>query len=319
MYKHWLVYIILLTLTIACKSHKPVFIFPDVEETPSDILYVNDSVQKFHELESMIVTKAESETTYNNPITFYFKKHISKRALNEIEFKEWRQNIYLEFTVDTNHELLDVTTNSSSNKLDTQITKSFKKLYKKLSKQQEFNSKHKYTIVLIQNIDQKAVIKCNPKAIGYIPPIFKSCTHIQSYKALNKCNYLYLTDHLYNHVDLSLINDVDIENNHQIYPKLIVDKQGKVVAAKVESENKRFLESYYKAIMDIPNASQAAKFNEINEYYGYNFPTSITNIILNNEQFKTYYNHLKVDAINAKKMMKHYIAQLKYNQQIQAK
>ncbi|MGY5351686.1 hypothetical protein ACXGQW_03835 [Wenyingzhuangia sp. IMCC45533] len=311
--KHCLTHIFIVAIFISCKTKQHVFVFPSETQNISSALYVNNDVDKFNKLENRIVRKAESETSYNNPITLHFKKHISKRDLEQVEFSEWRKNVYLEFTVDNNHELLDLHTNSKSKKLDSKLKKVFEDFNLKLVTHNKFNPLYRYTVVIIQNINNKAVIKCNSKAIGYIPPIFSDCGKTNSYKALNRCNYLYITEYLYNHVDISLVDEMDIENNHQIYPKLIIDKKGNIVAAKVESQNKQFLESYYQAIMSMPKATQPAMFNEINEYYGYNLPTSITNIINNNSDFKAYYDNVTVDYVNAKKMMKHYVQQLHYN------
>lgn len=162
----------------------------------------------------------------------------------------------------------------------------------------------------IQNINGNPTVKCSERAIGYVPPIFSACTNQKTYQNLNKCNYIYITDYLYNHVNLIYVHESDIDKNNQIYPQLIINKQGKVEAAKVESQNKKLLDSYYQAIKSIPKAKYPAKFNGVNEYYGYNFPTSIYNIIKNSNDFNTTTTDNSLDHVNMQRLVKNYIHHL---------
>ncbi len=316
MLKHCFTHLIILIIFTACKNNEQVIVFKNELQSDTATLYTNDSVQSFNRLKNRIIRKAESNSSLKNSMTLHFKKYISENIIKEVKFKDWRKNIYLEFTVDKNKHITYLSTNASNQRLDTQIKKAFKKLDAQLISLENFHTTSKYSIVIIQNINNKPVVKCNPKAIAYTPPIFSDCSKETTYAHLNKCNYLYLSDFLYNNVDLRLIEDIDIENNHQIYPKLIINKKGVVIAAKVESENKEFLESYYKAIKNIPRANKPAKFNGTNEYYGYNFPTSIINVIKNNNDFKQRYSHKVIDYVNAQKMMKHYVHYLRQHNPI---
>lgn len=310
MCKHSFTFLCILLIFSSCKSSRSIFSYKKVNSTAVNKLYTNDSIDKFNELQHKIIQKTESQTSFNNPITQHFKKFITKETLNEIRFKEWRQNIYIEFTVDKNRHVLYYKTNTSSKRLDLQIKIAFKSFEFELTKIQNFDPIYKYSIVIVQNINGTPTVKCNDRAIGYKPPVFANCTKIKDYHNLNKCNYLYITDYLYNHVDLSYTYEQDVDKNNQIHPKLIIDKEGKVAAAKVESENKQFLESYYKAIKSIPPAIHPAKFNNTVEYYGYNFPTSIINIIKNNNQFKEYTSNKITERVQSKNLMKNYIHHL---------
>ena len=309
MVKQYLISMLGLVIFVSCKSSHKTMVFRNSSSSGNSLLFVNDSVDKYNQLEKRMLQKAESEpTSLDNPITLHFSKYITQNTLKAVKFSEWKTKIYIQFTIDKNKNINSFSTNTSNKPLNLQLKDAFKRFELNLINIKELDPICKYNLVIIQNIDGKAVIKCNNKAIGYKPPIFSECVNEINYDGLNRCNYNYITNYLYNHVDLSLVESDDISKNHQVYPKLIIDQKGKVVAAKVESENKEFLESYYKAIKSLPAAEKPAKLNGENEYYGYNFPTSISNIINNNDNFNTYIpskdNENRVDS---KKEMKHYI------------
>lgn len=307
MIKNGLIILTILIVFTACKSKQKIVV-PKTE--PQEVLEIrqNDSIEIFNKYEAKILQKVEDISSYQNPITTHFKKHISRRALKAVEFKEWRKNIYIEFTLDKYKRLTSIASNTSSAKLENQLKKAFKKLSFEALQIENFDPKYKYTLVIIQDLSGIPVVKCGVKAIGYIPPIYQECSKENNYQSLNKCNYMYITNFLYDHVDLSYVSSLDIDNNHQILPKFIIDKSGEVVAAKVESQNKEFLESYYKAIMKLPKAIAPAKLNGTNDYYGYNFPTSIKNIIRNNNDFKKFYYQRRFEATDIKEIMKEFVA-----------
>ncbi|NIJ44345.1 hypothetical protein FHR24_000784 [Wenyingzhuangia heitensis] len=307
MQKYGLLAFFCLIVFTACKSNQQA----SVPQNKTEItlpFQQNDSIEHYKKVEANLIQKVEAISSYQNPITTHFKKHISRSALKAVEFKEWRKNIYVEFTLDKYKRLTSIVTNTSSLKLDKQLKKTFKKLSFESLKIQNFDPKYKYSLVVIQNLNGIPVVKSNTRAIGYIPPIYELCSDEVNYHNLNKCNYMYITNYLYNHIDLSFVSSLDIDNNHEILPKFIIDKTGKVAAAMVESQNKDLLESFYKAIMSLPKASLPAKLNGKNDYYGYNFPTSIKNIIRNNNDFKKFYYQRRFDKATVEELMKEFVA-----------
>lgn len=299
-------------LFLSCKSTTNTLASKTKKDTKAYYpLHANDSVAKFENLKEKIIFKTESQTSFNNPVTQHFKKFISKDALKEVNFQEWRKNIYVEFTVDRNKQILHYSTNTSSKKLDLQIRIAFKSFEFEMMQIQNFDPIYKYSLVVVQNINNTPVVKCNSKAIGYAPPVFSACSDQNTYEGLNHCNYMYITDYLYNNIDLSTVNEVNLDNNMQIYPRFIVDKHGKVVAAKIESKNKELVESYYKAIKNIPDAVKPAKLNDMDEFYGYNFPTSITNVIKSNHRYKKYASQKHLANTTHTQLMKRYVNDVK--------
>jgi len=150
----------------------------------------------------------------------------------------------VEFTVDEKSDINYFKTNTTNKILDTDLRKAFLEFEEQLSSYQKLDPIHKYNLVIIQKINNQPVIKCNKKAIAYIPPVFGNCGVLNNYGDLNQCNYVFISNFICNHADLSQINIINIKERHKVYPTLIIDHNGKVVAAKVESKNKLFLESY---------------------------------------------------------------------------
>lgn len=302
------------TCLLGCISEKKALQNLRQLNTYNGSLYVNDSIGKFYELEEKIINQAFSESTIDNPISQYFKKNISKRALSLIKFKNEKDNIFIEFTLDQNKKVNYIKTNSINKLVDLEIKQAFEKIKPLLLKNITLSPIYKYNLVIIQNTKENiAVIKCNKKAISYIPPIYGDCVNATNYNQLRRCNYVFITDFLYNNVDLTLIKDEDIDQENMIIPTIIIDNKGNVIAAKVESNNKVFLEAYYNTIKNIPQAKEPAKFNYINKFYGYKFPAKINEIIINNNGFKSFSKQPKNLRINSKKVMKNYIAYLKHN------
>lgn|GEM_PF-6187205 len=307
MLKYFFIFLLILFTSCSCKVHKTGV---GSVHTSDETWYTNKNSEQYNILQKKIITKSEALTSFDNKLTLHFKKFISSEALKEIEFKEWRQNIYIEFTVDKNKQILYYNTNTSSNTLDLQIKIAFKSYEFDLIRIQKFDPIYKYNIVVVQNINNKPVIKCNEKAIGYIPPVFKKCVGKKTYDNLNRCNYMYITDYLYNTVDLTSIRESEIDNKDEIYSKFIVDKEGVIISAKIESKNKYFLEAYHKALKSVPPAIKPAQFNNKDEYYGYNFPTSIFNIVSNNNDFKEFYSKNITIGINKDQLIKSYLHKL---------
>ncbi|MDO6737921.1 hypothetical protein [Wenyingzhuangia sp. 2_MG-2023] len=270
-------------------------------------VFTNDSIAKYYKYESLILKTNENFTSLSNNITAHFKKYITPKKLENIEFLDPKKNIYIEFTLNRNKEPINVMTNASDEKLDKKLKKTFAKLDFNNVTIVDFNPLCKYTLIVIQQQNKRPIVKCNVTAIGYAPPMYKKCEEEFNYYNLNACNYLFISEYLYNNVDLSLVTAQDIDDFHRIYPKFIVDKEGKVIAAKIESENKQLLESYYQTILDLPKADVPAKLNGENFYYGYNFPTSIVNLIRNNGGFNQFYRFKKHTGKPIKELMKDYI------------
>lgn len=297
---------LILSLFIACKSKKQIVATVEKEALP---LLTNDSIDKFIEIDKKIVNKVEGITSFSNPFTEHFRKNISSRALKKVQFKEWRSKIYIEFSITKRRQITYLNTNTASKKLDKQLKKAFKKLDFNLFKfPEEYDSRYKFTLVIIQeDFKGEPMIKCSEKVIGYIPPVFEICNKETSYQGLNNCNYIYITHYMYNKLNLALATTEDIENKHQILPKFIIDENGKVIAAKIESQNKKLLEDYFKNIKSLPKAESPAKINGEPYYFGYNFPTPIANIVRNNEGFKKYYTYQKDNGRSLLDNIKTYI------------
>lgn len=309
-------FIILAVLAISCKPIQNTVNTSNLKKK----LHCSDNVELYTRLQKKIINKVESQTSFDNKITEHFKKFITPRALEQVKFKEWRKNIYIEFTVDKNKQVVFYNTNTSSQALDLQIKIAFKSFEFDLMNIQQFDPIYKYSIVVVQNINNKPTVKCNDRAIGYAPPVFQKCTNQKTYDNLNRCNYEYITDYLYNHVDLSYATASDIDNRDGVYPKLIIDPDGKIVAAKVESKNKELLQSYYQAIKSIPTAIKPARLDNQNEYYGYNFPTSISNIISNNKRFKEHYSqNIQNSGAGKTALMKSFLNKLHEEKRMAAK
>ncbi|MDO3693593.1 hypothetical protein QVZ41_01860 [Wenyingzhuangia sp. chi5] len=299
---------ILLLLIVSCKSKKQVVntrIPLEQEKLP---LLTNDSIQKFIEYDQKIVNKVEDHTSFANPITDHFKKHISNSALKSVEFKEWRRKIYIEFSLNNRKQITYIDTNTSTKKLDKQLKKAFKKLNFNLFEFPEYDSRYKYTLVVIQeDFKGEPIIKCSEKLIGYTPPVFEICSGETTYQGVNNCNYLYISNYMYNKLDLTLITDKDIDYKHSILPKFIVDENGKVIAAKIESQNKELMENYYKTIKSLPKAETPAKINGEPYYFGYTFPSTIADLVRNNEGFRKYFLYEKDNGKTLSENIKNYI------------
>ncbi|GGF81532.1 hypothetical protein [Wenyingzhuangia marina] len=302
---------ILLLLIVSCKSKKQAVnnsIALEQEKLP---LLINDSIQKFIEYDQKIVDKIEDHTSFENPITNHFRKHISNNALKSVQFKEWRSKIYIEFSLNSRKEITYIDTNTSSKKLDKQLKKAFKKLNFNFFKFPEYDSRYKYTLVVIQeDFKGEPIIKCSENVIGYTPPVFEICSGETTYQGLNNCNYLYISNYMYNKLDLSLAKDIDIDYSHRVLPKFIIDKNGKVVAAKIESQNKELIENYYKVIKTLPKAESPAKINGEPYYFGYTFPSTITDLVRNNEGFRKYFLYEKDNGRTLPENIKNYIQRL---------
>ncbi|ANW95000.1 hypothetical protein AXE80_01250 [Wenyingzhuangia fucanilytica] len=299
---------VLLLLCIACKSKKHIVDTVPIKEHKIQPLLINDSIQKFIEIDKKIVDKVEGHTSYDNPFTKHFRKHISTRALKSVQFKEWRRKIYIEFSINEWKQITYIDTNTSSKKLDKQLKKAFKKLDFNLFEFPEYDSRYKYTLVVIQE-DYKGepIVKCSEKVIGYTPPVFEICKNETTYQGLNNCNYIYISNYMYNKIDLSLVTNDDIDYKHQVLPKFIIDKNGKVIAAKIESQNKELMEDYYKNLKTLPKAESPAKINGEPYYFGYTFPNTITNLVRNNEGFKKYFLYEKDNGKGLIENVKSYI------------
>ena len=298
---------ILLLLVVSCKSKKQIINNSTIKKQETLPLLVNDSVQKFIEYDQKIVNKVEDHTSFSNPITDHFRKHVSKSALKSVQFKEWRSKIYIEFSLNSRKEITYIDTNTSSKKLDKQLKKAFKKLNFNLFEFPEYDSRYKYTLVVIQESNNEPIIKCSEKIIGYTPPVFEICSGETTYQGLNNCNYLYISNYMYNKLDLTLATNKDIDYNHNILPKFIIDTNGKVIAAKIESQNKELLENYYKVIKTLPKAESPAKINGEPYYFGYTFPSTITDLIRNNEGFRKYFLYEKDSGRTLLENIKNYI------------
>lgn len=295
----------LLFISISCKSNKKIVQDSIEEELP---LLTNDSVFNFLEIDKKISRKVENKTSLSNPITEHFNKHISKSALKKVVFKEWRKKIYIEFSINKRKQITYIKTNTASKKLDKQLKKAFKKINFNLFDLPEYDPLYKFTLVVIQqNTIGEPIIKCSEKVIGYTPPVFEICSSEKNYHDLNNCNYIYITSYIYQHLDFSLATIKDIDFNHKIYPKFIINKKGKVVAAKIESQNKDLLEDYYKNIKSLPKAEKPAKIDGEPYYYGYNFPSSISNMVRNNEKFKKFFLYEKDNGQDIRQNVKKFI------------
>ena len=269
--------------------------------------YINDSVEKFYHYERKIINHAQSQCSFNNPITQHFREHISFKTLKSVHFQPWQTNIFVEFTVDKNSNVNYLSTNSTDKILDYEIKNAFLSFETKFLKNENLDSSRLYHLVVIQNIHNYAVVKCTKSTISYSPPIYGECDYYHNYNNLNHCNHNFITNYLCNHVDLGLITKEDIDQNHSIYPTLIIDNHGGVIAAKVESKNKAFLEAYYHTILNLPKAKYPAEFNYANEFYGYKFPEKITEIIARNADYQSYVMRTKHLHHNEKQCMKSYI------------
>jgi len=268
---------------------------------------VNDSAQQFIDLQLEMIHKAEGISNYLNPITKHFSKYISQKDLDKIEFKESKKNVYLEFTLDNQRNTTSISSNANTSALDKHLKKAFKKLNRDLLKIDQFNSRYKYTLIIIQNIENTAVIKCSHKPIGYIPPVYNHCSDNMNNKDLHDCNYTHITTYINNNIDLSSVTALDIDNDNIILPKFIIDKEGKVIAAKVEAENKELVEAYYRVLLALPKADSPAKLNGINYYYGYNFPTSVEKIILYSSSYRKFFYRKRFEMTTHKELMKEFI------------
>jgi len=268
---------------------------------------VNDSVQKFLDLQSEMIQQVEGISNYLNPITQHFSEYISKKDLEKIEFKESKKNIYLEFTLDDQKNITSIFTNATNSALDKHLKKGFKKLNRDLLKFDHFNSIYKYTLIIIKNIENTAVVKCSQKPISYTPPVYNHCSDKMNYKDLHDCNYTHITNFINNNIDLSTITASDIDNDNIILPKFIIDKEGKVIVAKVEAQNKELVEAYYRVLLTLPRADTPAKLNGVNYYYGYNFPTSVANIILHSSSYRKFFFRKRFEMTTHKALMKEFI------------
>lgn len=299
--------LLFILLCVSCKTKKQVTrtIIKEEDKLP---MLMNDSVAKFIEFDKKIADKVDGHTSLINPFTLHFRKHISSSALSKVQFKEWRRQIYIEFSINNRKEITYLDTNTSSKRLDKQLKKAFKKIDADLFEFPDYDPRYKYTLVVIQEAaNGKPMIKCSEKIIGYIPPVYELCKGETTYQGLNNCNYIYITNYMYNHVDLSLATNKDIDYQHNILPKFIIDKEGKVIAAKIESQNKDLIENYYKTIKTLPKAISPAKINGEPYYFGYTFPSTIANLIRNNEGFKKYFMYEKDNGKTLPENIKDYI------------
>ncbi|MGY6648795.1 hypothetical protein [Wenyingzhuangia sp. IMCC45574] len=309
--------IIIITLS-SCRSKRDIAFNSSFSNTPSEKIkdsvlnskfpiYTNDSVEKYNTYESIIINNTEESTTLNNRITHHFRKYITPSTLKKIKFGKETKDIHITFNLNRNKEPVNVETNANIKELDSELKKGFEELDFSYVEIIEFDSHYKYTLIVIQKIEKKAEVRCNIVAVGYTPPIYIKCTHEFNYDNLNYCNYQYLTEYIYNHMDLNLVRVEDIDFNHRMDIKFIVDYTGKVVAVKIESQNKKLLESCYNAVIRLPKAKVPAQMNGENYYYGYDFPTTINHIIRNNKLFKSYYHFKKRSGIKLDQMMKEYL------------
>lgn len=283
----------------------------NTKDTLSLPRFTNDSVAKFEKYEALILNTNKNLTSSNNAVSAHFRKHLDKKYLENIAFNEAKKNIYIEFSLNRDKEPINVFTNATANeKLDKKLKKAFKKLDFQQIEIKDHNPLYKYTLIVIQQENNQAVIKCNTVAIGYTPPVYNECKEEYNYYNLNACNYMYISEYIYNHIDLSYTTPEDIDNFNRIYPKFIIDRQGNVIAAKITSENKELIESYYKTILNLPTANNPAQFNGENFFFGYNFPTSIVNIIRNNDGFNKFYRYKKSSGKPIKELMKDYVRYL---------
>lgn len=273
-------------------------------------VYTHDSIEKYNKYESIILKNTEESTTLNNKITRHFRKYITGSLLKNLTLNTSNDNIFIDFNLNRNKEPVNVYTNATNKDLDQKLKEAFQEMDFNLVEIVEFNSRYQYTLVVIQNTNGKPSVRCNIVALGYTPPVFVSCDHEFNYFSINNCNYVYITEFLYNGLDLSLIKVEDIDYNHKVDLKFILDHTGKVIAAKVESQNKGLMYSCYNTIFKLPKAKVPAKLNGENFYYGYNFPTTIKNIMLNNRLFKSYYQYKKPSGIKLNQMMKEYLVVL---------
>lgn len=272
-------------------------------------IHHNDSVyiEQFLTHENVIFSTIDDFTTLNNKITIHFRKYISGKDLKSIEFNKERRNVHIDFQLNRNKEPIKITTNAPTVDLDEKIKKAFNELDFSLLKIVEFNSSTKYTLIVIQNYGNTPSVRCNTTAIGYTPPVYIECKEEFSYDGINKCNYLYLTEFLYNAIDLNFVKAEDLQNDHQMNLKFIVSPQGHVTSSIISSQNQRLLNSYQKAVNRLPKAKFPAKLNGENFYYCYIYPTSIKNIVRNNNHFKNYYNYKKHSGMSMDQIMMEYL------------
>lgn len=310
MIKSCLKIIILATLFVSCIGKQKIA-SRETSSTQEEALifpiYTNDSIEAYNKYQDSIIKTTENFTSNSNYATNHFKKYISVIDLKEIAFKESRKNIYVKFSLNRDKEPINVATNAATEKLDKKIKSAFKKLDFENIQFKETNPLYKHTLIVIQQKDSTAIVKSNSMAIGYSPPIYSLCNDEYNYTNLNACNYLYISEYMYNHIDLSYTRPEDIEYFHKIQPKFIIDEQGKVIAAKITSQNKELIKEYYKALMQLPAAITPAKLNGDAFFYGYNFPTSIVNIIRNNNGFNKFYNYKKSSGKPIRELMKDYV------------
>ncbi len=270
-------------------------------------LYTHDSIETYNKYEAIILQNTKESTTLNNKITHHFREYVDKSLLEDAKLDTVNENIVIVFNLNRNKEPVNAYTNAPTRDLDKKLKKAFKEMDFNLIEVVEYDSRYQYTLVVIQNVKGKPSIRCNLVALGYTPPIYISCDHEFNYYNINYCNYQYITEYLYNTIDLSLIKVEDNDYNHVVNLKFILDHTGKVIAAKVQSQNKGLMHSSYNAIFKLPKAKIPAKLNGEYFYYGYNFPTTIKNIIRNNKLFKSYYQYKKPSGITLNQMMKEYL------------
>ncbi|SDW42001.1 hypothetical protein SAMN05444411_101680 [Lutibacter oricola] len=213
--------------------------------------------------------------TYTNPGTdnyFYnhFKKYLTSEIISKEKLSKSKKKIYVEFNL-VDGIVGNIETNASNKFLKTKIKYAFNKLdFNKVSIKKN-SAFHKFSLQLIENVNNSGVLKCSSVVLHETPPICINCDKHIDLKSYNQCIKKKLLQYLTANIDSAKFANLNLKKEEQYVPFAVLGNNKSGVNAYRGIEIKLNFDNNGK-VSTSNNAENNALKNEINTILnGYNY------------------------------------------------
>jgi hypothetical protein len=223
-------------------------------------------------------TKEISYPTTDNPFAVYMSKNLSKEIISKADLNRINNSVYIAFEVDKNNKPFNISSNSRSEDLETEIFSLFKKYpidKLNLIDKSKFN-RHNLQILTFES--NRNIIKTSTRLTAEKAPIFPNCENSENIKASKECFSKGIQRHFAANFNADLPNNLGLSRGkRRVFIQFKIDSNGDIKKVKVKSPHPEITLEVRKVIYTLPKIVPG-KINGKNVSVTYSVPFSL-NII----------------------------------------
>lgn len=211
-----------------------------------------------------------------NKLSLFFKEKISSRLLETTNLNKMNNNVLLYFSIDSNNNIDELSTNARSSKVNQELINIFQQYpINELNFKSSTHPLNRYIIQVLEFKNGKTIVNASTELCYERIPVYPGCGNSDSSKLGKKCFSKNVSKFVNNSFNTSIIHNLELRpGKKQIFCMFQIDKIGNICNIQIKAPHPLLKEETYNVLSKLPKMELPAIQNGKAVNVRYSFPIS---------------------------------------------